>query len=285
MTWVVLFGIAFGLHKGLRTSDLLVESFPEISVYSGFLAIILGSVVVILTLKIIAYDFFFFKSMRAGVPLLLFNVFSLVLSLLIFGWILASFFNVQLTSVLITSAVLTIVLGLALQDTLGNLFAAISLQIDKPFELDDWIELKNENEKIAGQVKELSWRSTILLAITEEYITIPNRMLAQWQIVNFSARLRPFYRGYYFRIPFESSIETARAALLKAISTIPEACATPAPLVIVTETTDSWVLLKAIYAITDYGSQYVIADRFYASALDELAKSGIVLAKNRLQLN
>jgi hypothetical protein len=55
--------------------------------------------------------------------------------------------------------------------------------------------------------------------------------------------------------------------------------------VIVTETTDSWVLLKAIYAITDYGSQYVIADRFYASALDELAKSGIVLAKNRLQLN
>ena len=46
--------------------------------------------------------------------------------------------GVEPGSLLTTSALLTAVIGLSLQDTLGNLFAAISLQIDKPFELDDW---------------------------------------------------------------------------------------------------------------------------------------------------
>ena len=40
--------------------------------------------------------------------------------------------------------------------------------------------------------------------VTEEYITLPNRLIAQCQIVNFSGRLRPFYRGYFFRIPFST---------------------------------------------------------------------------------
>lgn len=284
ITWSILCSLFFVIHQTLVSYKPLVEVAPEISIYSGFLVIILGSSTLIKTFKILAFEFFFFNSMRAGVPLLLVNVISLLLSLIIYGWLLTDLFNIQLTSILTTSAVLTIVLGLALQDTLGNLFAAISLQIDKPFELDDWIELKNGSDLISGQVKELSWRSTTLLAVTDEYITLPNRMIAQWQIVNFSARQRPFYRGYYFRVPYEASLDLVKKTLQKALTQIEDILTRPAPLIVVTEASDSWVMLKVVYAIKDYGQQYVIADKFFEVALSELQKQGVKLAPKKIQI-
>lgn len=280
---VTFFVLFFGFHNAILAYQWFIAT-DEVSFYSGLLCILWGTSVLIKTLKIMAYEYFFFTSKKAGVPLLLVNVSSLLLSLFILGWISTAVFSVQITSLLTTSAVFTIVLGLALQDTLGNLFAAISLQIDKPFELDDWIELKNGSEKIAGQVKELTWRATVLLAITDEYITIPNKTLAQWQVVNFSGRLRPFYRGYFFRIPFTSSVEKAKSTLLQAIKDTPDILSNPPPLVMITDVTESWVMLKAVYALRTYGSQYTVADNFYSNALKRLEQEKIPLASSRLSI-
>lgn len=253
--------------------------------YSGLIVIFLWARHFIKIAEIVANEYFFFKSMKAGVPLLLVNVSSLILSLILLGWSLTYLFDVKVTSVIATSAVFTIVLGLAMQDTLGNLFAAISLQIDKPFEMDDWIELRNGSDKIAGQVKELTWRATLLQSLTDEMITIPNRTIAQWQIMNFSARTQPFLRGQVFRIPLDASVSDAKAALKEAMWTTPELLKTPAPTVIITETTESWIALKAIYYVSDYGFQYIAADRFYERALEILRRKNIALATDRLQID
>lgn len=282
---ITVFSFFYAAHQALVSWPIEEFVSTQISLYLAFTTVILGGFLVIQVLRIVAFEYFFFASPRAGVPKLLINVCSLLLSLFIFGWLATSILDLQITSILTTSAVVSIVLGLALQDTLGNLFAAISLQIDKPFELDDWIELKNGDEKISGQVKELSWRATVLLAVTEEYITLPNRLIAQCQIVNFSGRLRPFYRGYFFRIPFSTSVADAKTALRKAISEIPEILSDPPSLIIITETTDSWVTLKVVYALTNYGSQYVIADKFYEAALRNLADAKIHLASPRLAIS
>lgn len=250
--------------------------------YVGFLAVLWGCIVLVKILRIIAYEYLFFTSMRAGVPLLLVNVFTLVMSLIAGGWILTKFFAVDLTPLLATSAIISIVLGLALQDTLGNLFAAIALQIDKPFELGDWIELKNGSDRIAGQVLEISWRATVLLAITDEVIHIPNRNMAQWQILNFAAKQRSFIRSHVFRIHHAESVEKAKQVLLQTMRSIHGVLPDPAPVVIVTETTDSWIALKAVYNILDYGLQYGIADRFLTKAIEDLRTAGVELATPRL---
>ncbi len=280
-----LFLAMFLLYKGLFFFHEKNTPFDGVLLYAGTLAVILGAICLTKLFKIIAFEYFFFSSKKAGVPLLLVNVGTLLLSLVIMGWALTSLFGVHLSSVLATSAVLSIVLGLALQDTLGNLFAAISLQIDKPFEMDDWIEIRNGSDKIAGQVKELSWRAIVLLAISEEFITIPNRSLAQSQIVNFSARHRPFYRGHFFRIPFDASIEQAKQALFEAMADIPGILPAPDHMVLLIETTESWVTLKAIYTIESYGTQFVIADKFQQKALECLAARGITLAGPRMRLD
>ena len=278
-----LFGLFFFGAYELVTELTAVEPVAgRLLPYLGFLSIVWGCVVFIKTMRIMAFEYLFLGSMRLGVPLLLVNIFSLALSLVLSGWVLTTYFEVKVAPLLATSAVFSIVLGLALQDTLGNLFAGIALQLDKPFELGDWIELKNGSDKVAGQVLEITWRATILLAITDEIITIPNRNMAQWQISNFAARTRPFVRSQVFRIPFDASLDDAKEALLAAASTVSGIFHEPAPVVIVNETTDSWVSLKLVYSIADYGAQYGIADRLLGAGLQTLEKAGIHTASNRL---
>lgn len=277
-----IFSFTYAGYHALRALDRI--ELDQLSIYAGTAAVFLAALLLIEILKTAAFEYFFTMSRKDGVPLLLVNVSSLILSLLIAGWLATTLLDLQLASLLTTSAVLSIVLGLALQDTLGNLFAAISLQIDKPFELDDWIELKTGDDKIAGQVKEISWRGTVLLAVTDEYITIPNRMIAQCQIVNFSGKIKPFYRGYFFRIPFGSDLEKIKSILLQTVSEVPGVSSESPSLAIVTDTTESWITLKVVYPITNYGSQYLIADTFYSKALTKLDSLGIRLAGPRLRV-
>lgn len=281
---ITIFSFIYALYQALKTQFIGGFDLEPVSIYIGIAAVFLAALLLIEILKTAAFEYFFSMSRKEGVPLLLVNVSSLILSLMIAGWLATTLLDLQLASLLTTSAVLSIVLGLALQDTLGNLFAAISLQIDKPFELDDWIEIKTGDEKISGQVKEISWRGTVLLAVTDEYITIPNRMIAQCQIVNFSGKQRPFYRGYFFRIPFGSDLAKVKSILLDSVREIPGVSSASPSLAIVTDTTDSWITLKVVYPITNYGSQYLIADQFYSNALKNLEALGIRLASPRLRL-
>ena len=59
---------------------------------------------------------------------------------------------------LTTTAVGAVVLGFALQDTLGNLFAGLAIQVEKPFRVGHWIQIGDRE----GQVQEITWRATKL---------------------------------------------------------------------------------------------------------------------------
>lgn len=279
---MVIATVFFGTYEALTALRNQFDWPDHLTPYAGFATIVWACIVFIKLSRVLAFEYLFLGSMKAGVPVLLVNIFTLALSIIAGGWILNSIFSVNVTSILATSAVLSIVLGLALQDTLGNLIAGISLQFDKAFEIGDWIEVRNGTDRISGQVFDVSWRATVLNSITDEIITIPNRSMSQWQVSNFSARQRPFLRSHNFRVPFHTDIEKAKAALIVAAYSVPGILKHPAPVVIVTETTDSWIMLKAVYSINDYGLQYGVADRFIANALETLKDTGIPFASNRI---
>ena len=91
-------------------------------------------------------------------------------------------------------------------------------------------------------------------------------------------------RGQSFRFPHAVNIELARKALREAIEETPGMLLDPQPLVLVREIDSSWILIRAIYASRDYGSQYILADVFYGIALKKLAHYGLTLAKPQLEV-
>jgi small-conductance mechanosensitive channel/CRP-like cAMP-binding protein len=90
-----------------------------------------------------------------------------------FGWLLHRS-GVDFTSIVATSAVVTAVIGLSLQATLGNVVGGVALQLDSSIEEGDWIELEN---KVQGQVKQIRWRHTVIETRDWDTLIVPNSVL------------------------------------------------------------------------------------------------------------
>ena len=83
--------------------------------------------------------------------------------------------------VMATTAVGAVVIGLALQDTLGNLFAGLAIQIEKPFRVGDWVTIGGQD----GMVSEITWRATKMRTKAGNFVVVPNSVLAKDTITNY----------------------------------------------------------------------------------------------------
>jgi small-conductance mechanosensitive channel len=256
----------------------------RIHAYVGLIGLIWGATVFVKSCRILVLEYLYFSHMRVAFPLLLVNIFTLLLSAGIGGWLATEIFNIRLAPLLATSAIFSIVLGLALQETLGNLFAGISMQFDKSYEIGDWLEIYNGSQKWVGQVEEITWRATLLIGMADELVTVSNRIMAQAQISNFSHRGKPFVRSQMFRIPYGHSPEKIRTILEKAAADCKKIRKDAPPFSLVFETTEHWMTFKLIYFIDNYGTQYIVADEVLSNAFKRLEEAGVELAGPRLQL-
>lgn len=276
--YFLLLSFSYGLFF-LASQITEIDLVRRVTPYLALICFFAGSVFLVKCSRLLVLQYMFLGSMRAGVPLLLVNIFSLVLSILIGFWAVNVILGVQLTPLLATSAAFSIILGLALQDTLGNLFAGISLQIDKTFEIGDWIEIQNGLVKIVGQVKELSWRSTLLVGLSDELITMPNKLVAQCQVSNYSPEHQPILRSQIYKFPFVSEFEKAKDLLEQAASQISEVRGIPAPFAYIQEMNDYGVTVKLIYYLDNYGKQFTVGDKVAARALSLLEQNKIQFSK------
>ena len=246
--------------------------------YLASLTFFSGAYIFVRCFRLFVLQYLFLGSIKAGVPLLLVNIFSLLLSAVIGFWSLSKLFGIDLTPILATSAAFSIVLGLALQDTLGNLFAGISLQVDKTFEIEDWIEVQNGLVKIVGQVRELSWRSTLLVGLNDELITLPNKLVASCQVSNFSLNKSPIIRSQLFRFKFSVDSMKAKDIIETAIAQISDVRGVPLPFAYIQDISENWIAIKAVYYIDDYGKQYLVGDKVFDRVMTSLKAQDIDLA-------
>lgn len=97
--------------------------------------------------------------------------------------ILAFVFGIPIGTLVATSGVVAIILGLALQNTLGDVFSGIAMTLGRPFAIGDWIVLSDGTE---GRVVESTWRSTHLLTGSNNVVVLPNSVLAGLGLTNVS---------------------------------------------------------------------------------------------------
>lgn len=117
------------------------------------------------------------------VPQIVSNITRTVYFIGIVLFILSVILGVNIRQPFLTgSAIITAVVGLALQDTLGNLFAGLTLNISKPFDIGHWIKVG----EIEGSVIRIEWRAITIKSREEDYITIPNSQLSKVDFFNFS---------------------------------------------------------------------------------------------------
>lgn len=96
---------------------------------------------------------------------------------------LAFVFGVPVGTLVATSGVIAIALGLALQNTLGDVFSGVALNLGHTYALGDWILLEDGTE---GRVIASTWRSTQILTGANNIVVLPNSVLAKLKLTNVS---------------------------------------------------------------------------------------------------
>ncbi len=97
--------------------------------------------------------------------------------------ILANVLQKDVTGLIATSGVMAMIIGLALQSNLSNIFSGIVLNLERPFRPGDWIKI---GDAPVGRVVDISWRAMQIRAFQNSVISIPNSMVAASRIENFT---------------------------------------------------------------------------------------------------
>ncbi len=252
--------------------------------YLALIALITGTISLIKISQIYAYLYLFFSNMSHGVPKLLANMFTFLVTIVFINLIASSIFNIHLSALLATSAVFSLVLGLALQDTLGNFFSGISLQIESPFKIGDWIEVHQDSEKWLGQVQEISWRATFLLSFSDELIMIPNRAIASGRIIIISQGNKNIRLNQTIRFSYDVEIKKAKEAILRGISKVEGIMKDPPIRILITETKESWLTIQVFYSLVDFSTRWRKGDEILESVIAEINNSGIKLQSHKLEI-
>jgi len=90
-------------------------------------------------------------------------------------------FQVSVPGVIATSGIIAIVVGLALQTTLSDVFSGVALGIDRPFSVGDIISIEGVVE---GRVVQTNWRSVRIATLSNDMATVPNSIIAKSRVLN-----------------------------------------------------------------------------------------------------
>lgn len=160
----------------------------------------------------------------------------------------------SVTGLITTSAVLTAVLGFAMQDTLGNLMGGLALQMDSSIRVGDWISL-SRNETW-GKVTEIRWRYTAIETRNWETIIIPNSVLMKGQVVVYGRRQgmpqkvrRHIEFQVDFRTPPTDVLDVVRKTFM--FDPVPNMATEPPPQVLFWGLRDSYAIYAVRYWLND----------------------------------
>ena len=214
-------------------------------------ALAIGIAVALVVTRLLDYTLFdiaFRLRRKVAAPALL----RQIVGLLVFGAAVAILFRVilevRLTGVLATSAVLSVLIGLALQDTLGNLFSGLALHLEKSVQVGDMVR----SGEIFGTVEELSWRAIKLRTMEGDVLLIPNSVASRERLEVFPRPGRPIARTLRVSLEYDQPPATAREALEAAGHDVPGIAAYPEPTAYLKSFDDFSVSYELRYWLEDY---------------------------------
>ena len=224
---------------------------------------------VIQTLSVLAVDGFLARSRMIRVPVIVRDVTTLMLYLIV-SIIVLSNFGVDLTGILTGSVVLTAVVGLAFQDTLGSIASGLALQVERPFQENDWIQFEDE----VGRVLEINWRSTKMLNLRNEMVIIPNKEITGARLRNLSTPTATKRCEITIGLPYDEAPNHCKQ-LLEAAAKTDGVASEPPPYAALSSFDDSAVQYTLYFYVTSQALRIRIEDRVRTNIWYRLQRAGI----------
>ncbi|MEA3108178.1 MAG: hypothetical protein QOI88_2783 [Gammaproteobacteria bacterium] len=186
--------------------------------------------------------------------------------------VLISVLALPIGGLLATSGVLAIVLGLALQNTLADVFAGIAFGIEAPFNVGDRISL---GDKIEGTVVQMNWRSIRIHTDGDDVAIVPNSVVAKSDIVNRSSPTRVRSAFIELSCPATSNPERVIDTLQKATLLCPTILPVPPSSAVLTRLGPQENRYRVSFSVSDTEHLATTKDLLLRHAGRQLYYSGL----------
>jgi len=206
-------------------------------------------------------------------PKILRDVLDFTLYLIAVLPILKTQLDIDLRSLVATSAILSVVLGMAMQDTLGNLFAGLSLQLERPYQVGDWVTIKD----VTGRVVQIGWRATRIETFRKEAITLPNNVCSKEAVKNYSRGGMPVAADIYLNASYDRAPNEVKSAVLELLEQVPLVLREPPPLCRTWGFDEKGIRYQVRYYVEDFGQADWVMEEIYTRIWYRFRREGIEL--------
>jgi len=182
-------------------------------------------------------------------------------------------FDVELGAMLTSLGVGSLAIALAAQDSLGNLFAGLTIMVDQPFKVGDRVELLEIDTW--GDVMEIGLRSTRIRTRDNRMVTVPNAVIGKGLIVNYSDPDTVFRVETTVGVAYGTDIEFARQIMIDAIVAEPWVMKEERVEALFLEFGDSALNFRVRCWIEDYIETRRILDKMNSALYKALAEAQI----------
>lgn len=186
--------------------------------------------------------------------------------------------DLDLSGLLASLAVFSLILGLAMQQTIGNIMNSFMLAIDRPFEVGDRIEV----DGVLGSVVSVGVLSTKILTFEETLVVIPNNKLVETTLTNFArgggdGKARRISLIIEIGVDYRENIDHVKYTLLELAKRCPYVITDPNPKVLLTELGDFSKTFKVISWVEDYTDEWIARDWILKEIDERFTEEGITI--------
>ena len=253
---------AYGLHTNWRN-------------HVGAAVVLLSTAFVVALVNRYVWDLYFEQRRQTPIPHFLREVIGGIIFLVALLFVLSSGYHAeaQLKGVLAGSGVVAIILGFAGQNFFAGIIAGISIQLNRPYKVGDWLQV---GERFA-EVMEINWRSTRLRTNDAIYLDIPNNEMVSHAIVNLHYPTEVHAMRIRVGVEYKNPPNRVKDALFRAASTADGVLAEPKVRIFLVDFADSAVIYEIKYYMGNHSRINEINDAVRTNVWYELKRQRITI--------
>ena len=222
----------------------------------GALSSVFGAGVLVRLLDQYFWRWYFEEKRKAPIPKFIREVTGLLVFVAAVLLVLQFGYGVRVPGLLAASGVVGIILGFALQDSLGNIIAGFALQFGRPFTVGDWLLVDNQH----AQAVEINWRSTRFVTTDAVQLDVPNQQIVRQTIVNYHGGGSLHAMRLEVGVDYDTPPNRVKDTLVRAATAAAGVLGDPAPSVYLRSFGESGVIYEVRFWLDNHRLYNAIAD-------------------------
>jgi small-conductance mechanosensitive channel/CRP-like cAMP-binding protein len=242
-------------------------------VHVGAAVALLSTALIVALVNRYVWDFYFEQRKQTPIPHFLREVVGGIIFLIALLFVLSASYHAeaQLKGLLAGSGVVAIILGFAGQNLFGGIIAGISIQINRPYKVGDWLQV---GERFA-EVMEINWRSTRLRTNDGIYLDIPNNEIVRQTIVNLHYPTQLHAMRIRVGVDYNAPPNRVKDALFRAASSAEGVQKEPRVKVYLVDFADYAVVYEVKYYMLNHAAYNDVSDAVRTNVWYELKRERI----------